>query len=224
VSIVYSQDYPGANPDRSPGFRSPQRQERPRELPSPFGVPPDIIAFHRYTGNSTLLYRPQVWQYRVHFLGWAEGFHTRLSKPPASPLRPVILVNACTLRVNRDCWHVVSRCFLWWVTYPPDRALQSRPKIRSRPSSLTRRRCVRVSPIAQDSPLLPPTSGECKTKTTTRTVFGLAFFRVRRRGRVSVPVWLAVLRDQLPVVGLVSHYLTNYLIGRGPIPKRRSGL
>jgi len=34
VSIVYSQDYPGANPDRCPGFRSLQRQERPRELPS----------------------------------------------------------------------------------------------------------------------------------------------------------------------------------------------
>ena len=36
----------------------------------------------------------------------------------------------------------------------------------------------------------------------------------RSLGRVSVPVWLVVLSDQLPVVGLVSHYLTNYLIGR----------
>ena len=31
---------------------------------------------------------------------------------------------------------------------------------------------------------------------------------------VSVPMWLTILSDQLPVVGLVSHYLTNYLIGR----------
>ncbi len=31
----------------------------------------------------------------------------------------------------------------------------------------------------------------------------------RSRGRVSVPVWLVVLSDQLPVIALVSHYLTN---------------
>ncbi len=39
--------------------------------------------------------------------------------------------------------------------------------------------------------------------------------------RVSVPVWLIVLSDQLPVVALVSRYLTNKLIGRSPILKRR---
>ena len=38
--------------------------------------------------------------------------------------------------------------------------------------------------------------------------------------RVSVPVWLVVLSDQLRIVGLVSHYLTNYLILRGPIQWR----
>ena len=32
----------------------------------------------------------------------------------------------------------------------------------------------------------------------------------RSLDRVSVPVWLVVLSDQLPVVGLVSRYLTNY--------------
>ena len=42
----------------------------------------------------------------------------------------------------------------------------------------------------------------------------------RSRGRVSVPVWLIVLSDQLPVVALVGHYPTNKLIGREPIPKR----
>ena len=31
----------------------------------------------------------------------------------------------------------------------------------------------------------------------------------RSLGRVSVPVWLIVLSDQLPVVALVSRYLTN---------------
>ena len=31
----------------------------------------------------------------------------------------------------------------------------------------------------------------------------------RSLARVSVPVWLAVLSDQLQIVALVSHYLTN---------------
>ena len=31
----------------------------------------------------------------------------------------------------------------------------------------------------------------------------------RSLGRVSVPVWLIILSDQLPIVPLVSRYLTN---------------
>ena len=42
----------------------------------------------------------------------------------------------------------------------------------------------------------------------------------RSLGRISVPVWLVVLSDQLPVGALVSRYLTNKLIGREAIPKR----
>ena len=42
----------------------------------------------------------------------------------------------------------------------------------------------------------------------------------RSLGRISVPVWLIVLSDQLPIVALVSLYLTNKLIGRGPNLKR----
>ena len=36
----------------------------------------------------------------------------------------------------------------------------------------------------------------------------------RSLGRVSVPVWLIILSDQLEIVALVSHYLTNKLISR----------
>ncbi len=42
----------------------------------------------------------------------------------------------------------------------------------------------------------------------------------RSLGRISVPVWLIILSDQLPIVALVSHYLTNKLIGRDLIPNR----
>ena len=42
----------------------------------------------------------------------------------------------------------------------------------------------------------------------------------RSLGRVSVPVWLIVLSDQLPITALVGRYPTNQLIGRGPLPSR----
>ena len=43
----------------------------------------------------------------------------------------------------------------------------------------------------------------------------------RSLGRVSVPVWGTTLSGPLPVVGLVSRYLTNYLMGRSPLPQPR---
>ena len=39
----------------------------------------------------------------------------------------------------------------------------------------------------------------------------------RSLDRVSVPVWLIILSDQLPVLALVGRYPTNKLMGRGPI-------
>ena len=42
----------------------------------------------------------------------------------------------------------------------------------------------------------------------------------RSLGRISVPMWLIILSDQLPVVALVSRYLTNKLIGREPLFRR----
>ena len=54
----------------------------------------------------------------------------------------------------RGCWHVVSRGFLPGYRHflrPPGQRFTIR-----KPSSLTRRCWVRLSPIAQYSPLLPP--------------------------------------------------------------------
>ena len=53
----------------------------------------------------------------------------------------------------RGCWHVVSRGFL--LGYRHFRPRRQRFTIR-KPSSLTRRRCIRLSPIVQYPPLLPP--------------------------------------------------------------------
>ena len=53
----------------------------------------------------------------------------------------------------RGCWHVVSRGL--FDRYRHNLPCQKRFTIQ-RPSSLTRRRWFRVSPIDQDPPLLPP--------------------------------------------------------------------
>ncbi len=46
----------------------------------------------------------------------------------------------------------------------------------------------------------------------------------RSLDRVSVPVWLVILSDQLKIVALVSFYLTNKLILRRLFPKRPKAL
>ena len=43
----------------------------------------------------------------------------------------------------------------------------------------------------------------------------------RSLGRVSVPVWLIILSDQLTIFGLVGRYPTNYLMVRGLIQRRQ---
>ena len=43
-------------------------------------------------------------------------------------------------------------------------------------------------------------------------------------GRVSVPLWLIILSNQLLIVALVGHYPTNKLIGRKPLLKRLTAL
>ena len=58
ASIVYGWDYQGIYPVRSPSFRASASVSAQRAAFAT-GVPPDICAFHRYTGCSTLPYRTQ---------------------------------------------------------------------------------------------------------------------------------------------------------------------
>ncbi len=44
----------------------------------------------------------------------------------------------------------------------------------------------------------------------------------RSPGSVSVPMWLTTLSGQLPVIALVSFYLTNKLIGRGLLQRQQA--
>ena len=107
----------------------------------------------------------------------------------------------------RGCWHVVSRSL-----FP-----------RYRPSSSLGKGVYSPKAFIPHATSLGQAFAHCPK-------FPAAASR-RSGGRVSVPLWLVVLSDQLPVIGLVSRYLTNYLIGREPllrhpkafIPKPRPG-
>ncbi len=92
----------------------------------------------------------------------------------------------------RGCWHRVSRCFLWryrqkWPLHHPYSSL---------PTEL-----YNPKAFITHAALLDQAFAHCP-------IFPTAASR-RSLGRVSVPVWLIILSDQLPVVALVSHYLTN---------------
>ncbi len=104
----------------------------------------------------------------------------------------------------RGCWHGVSRCFLW--------------RYRQSPGVLTRRTFFPL-----DRGLRPeglhPSRGVAGSGFAHCPKFPTAASR-RSLDRVSVPVWLIILSDQLPIVALVSRYLTNKLMGRGLIPWR----
>ncbi len=93
----------------------------------------------------------------------------------------------------RGCWHGVSRRFLWRY-----------------------RQTVR---LFNSPPFFPPTevydpkafiphAASLGQACAHCPIFPTAASR-RSLDRVSVPVWLIVLSDQLPIVALVSRYLTN---------------
>ena len=101
----------------------------------------------------------------------------------------------------RGCWHVVSRGFLW-------RYRQSGQLFTAEPSSLLKG-VYNPKAFFPHAALLRHAFAHCAR-------FPTAASR-RSLGRVSVPVWLIVLSDQLPIVDLVGRYPANYLMGRRPI-------
>ena len=129
-------------------------------------------------------------QYRVQFLGWAQGFHTRLAKPPTPALRPIIPNNACTLRITAAAGTELAGAFLRGTVKPK---LSSLPTVLYNPKAFI----THAALLDQGCPHCP--------------IFPTAASR-RSLGRVSVPVWLIILSDQLQIVALVGHYPTNKLI------------
>ena len=98
----------------------------------------------------------------------------------------------------RGCWHVVSRRFF----------------CRYRLDSSLLKAVYNPKAFIPHAASLRQASAHC-------AIFPTAASR-RSLGRVSVPVWPVALSGRLPVVALVGHYPTNKLIGREPIPHRKT--
>ena len=104
----------------------------------------------------------------------------------------------------RGCWHVVSRCLF----------LRYRHELQVLTEAFSFRTKAVYNPRAfiLHAEWLDQAFAHCPK-------FPTAASR-RSLGRVSVPVWLVVLSDQLQIVGLVSFYPTNYLICHRPLQTR----
>ncbi len=104
----------------------------------------------------------------------------------------------------RGCWHGVSRRFLW--------RYRQLPWILARGNSFLLTEVYDPRAFIPHAALLGQAFAHCPK-------FPTAASR-RSLDRVSVPVWLIILSDQLPIVALVGRYPTNKLMGRGLISRR----
>ena len=104
----------------------------------------------------------------------------------------------------RGCWHVVSRCL--FLRY------RHEPSLLEKTFSFRTKAVYNPRAFILHAEWLDQACAHCPK-------FPTAASR-RSLGRVSVPVWLVVLSDQLQIVGLVSLYPTNYLICHRPLQSR----
>ena len=129
----------------------------------------------------------------MQFRGWAPGFHTRLTRPPTRALRPMIPNNACALRITAAAGTELAGASFGGTVNRRDCS----PRRHS--SLLTE--VYDPKAFIPHAALLGQAFAHCPK-------FPTAASR-RSLDRVSVPVWLVVLSDQLPIVALVSRYLAN---------------
>ncbi len=105
----------------------------------------------------------------------------------------------------RGCWHGVSRCFLQWYHQACllliDRIFSHLTELYDPKAFFTHAASLRQG---------FPHCAKFLTAASRRSL-----------DRVSVPVWLVILSDQLAIVALVGHYPTNKLMAREPVPNRQ---
>ena len=154
------------------------------------GVLPDLYAFHRYTRNSACLYSAPAAAVFMADAGLSPALSPRTDRATYAPFTPNDSGQRSHPPYYRGCWHGVSRCFLTRYRQVGKIRYSSRATEVYTPRSF----------IPHAASLRQPL-GHCAR-------FPTAASR-RSLGRLSVPMWLAILSDQLPVVALVSRYLTN---------------
>src|SRR5512145_720873 len=110
-------------------------------------------------------------------------------RPPTRPLRPVIPNNACTLRITAAAGTELAGASFGGTVNPLARGSSHLTGLYDPKAFITH------------AALLRQAFAHC-------AIFPTAASR-RSLGRVSVPVWLAILSDQLAISALVSRYLTN---------------
>ena len=124
------------------------------------------------------------------------SFHSRLGKPPRDALRPIIPDNACIPCITAAAGTELADAY-------------SSDTVRT--SSL-RKGVYDPQAFLLHAALLRQAFAHCGKFLTAASR--------RSLGRVSVPVWLIVLSDQLLIIAVVGFYPTNKLIRRKPIPWR----
>ena len=122
----------------------------------------------------------------------------RLAWPPTLPLRPIIPNNACTLCITAAAGTELAgasfKDTINFISY------------------------YYTKPFSLPTGLYDPKTFITHAALLRQTFVHCARFPTaasrRSLDRVSVPVWLIILSDQLPVFGLVGSYPANYLMGR----------
>src|SRR5881396_3089584 len=118
--------------------------------------------------------------------------------PPTRPLRPVIPDNARALCITAAAGTELAGASSPGTVNPLESGVSFRATAVYTPKSFLPHAASLRQPF-----------GHCAR-------FPTAASR-RSLGRLSVPMWLAILSDQLPVIALVSRYPANELIGREPL-------
>ena len=168
----------------APHAFAPQRQYRPRVLPSLL-VFLLISAHFTATPGIPSLYRTLVMAVSSGVSELSPGFSHPTYQTAYEPFTPNKSGQRLRPTYYRGCWHVVGRRFFC-------RYRHFRPSLKG---------VYNPKAFFPHAALLRQAFAHCAR-------FPTAASR-RSLGRVSVPVWLIVLSDQLPVDALVSLYLTN---------------
>ena len=174
----------------APHAVAPQRQPWPSRPPSPpvfFRISTHSTATPGIPLASTCLQPPSI----SGTLGVEPRHFTgRLKKPPARALRPVIPNNACTLCITAAAGTELAGASSPGTVKPLEKGVSFRATAVYTPKSFL------------------PHAASLRQTFVHCARFPTAASR-RSLGRFSVPMWLAILSDQLPVVALVSHDLAN---------------